>query len=406
MSIAMSLLSAEMGEVADVSTLEQSDEMDLLEYEDLMERQQQYEESSQLVDEISQLMDDYPDIENMSMEQLEDVASPQLMSLLAYDDPMSLEEAEVGGVSRIFNRLWNVYYTGIANQYDWITDLFKNNKKMLVKYKSRMLDAKQRFDSESKDWTNGVQITSYVNLYNYYFTEKGWVRSPIDQLKKESELNGYVLDTYPKQVEKLIRDFTSSAKRLDVSKGTFVEDAYKVARGMVHPAYVFDKKYLGGRPYMMNVGFHVLGKKPKSDDQLKHLASPRKVASTKILTHFTGKANVSMEEQIIPDVKMSVSDLGKFIDGGLKLIDDVDKYYNGNKSPEAILKEMKGVVENIQNSGANAPKTAQTAARQLVRYSKNLIDCYYSPATKRAKQTLEVSKAVARLAGRFMSGAK
>lgn len=408
MSIAMSLLSVDLDDdIKYVSDSSQEDDVDLLDYQDTLALEAAMLANEEILDEISQLMDQCEDIDTVSIEVLQEQVSPELYELLTTgDNSLTMEEAQVGGVSRFFNRLWNVYYTSIANQYDWITDLFKNNKKMIVKYKKRLQDAKDKFDDKKGDWTNGQHVGAYTELYNYYFNEKGWIKEPIKQLGIEKNASEYAMHKYPSEVEKLIKQFTSFAKRLDVSSPNFITDVKKEVGKLQHPAYIFDKNMLGGRPFMMNTGFHIIGKKPKKTDPLATLATSRRVSTTKILTQFTGTINTDLSKSVIPDVKMTTADLGKFIQGGFDLIAVVDKYYNSGKDPETLLREMKSTIERLQNTSKSSPKENQKVAKQLVRYSKNLMSCYYSPATKRAKQTLEVTKAVARLAGRIIAGAK
>lgn len=404
MSISLSLLAAELNEHVVEDTT--NDEMDLLDVGEFYDQETSFENYMALSDEMEDILEKHDSFDGMTMEQVEDLMSPDLFTMLSFDDPLSLERIEVGGVSRVFNRLWNSFYTLVANMYDWIGDLFKNNKKMMHKYKQRLEDARARFKRESADWNNGIQVGSYVSLHNYYFNDKGWVKSPINQLKIETTVSKYILEEYPSKVEKLINDFTSMSKKLDVSSPSFITDVDVMARKLEHPAYLFDKKYLGGRPYMMNVGFFIIGKRSKSDNQLDKISVRRHVSTTKLLTQLTGTINFDMSKQVIPDVKMTAKDLEVFIDHGFVLIAEVEKYYNSAKSPSVILGEMKSVIENIQNTGKDAPKSSQAVAKKLVKYAKNLMKCYYYPTIRRTKQTLEVTKAVGRLSQRIMSGAK
>jgi hypothetical protein len=314
-------------------------------------------------------------------------------------------EETVDGLSDFLHRFWQVYFLDFLRTFDWVTDLVKSSAKKANKYRDRISDARNRFNKKRRNLDQDQQKASYVMMENYWFTEKGFVKQPFAQLKLEHALSTYVLETYPKVIEKEMGALVSLAKSMNFSSPETIDRSLiQPLSKRVHPVYLFDKKYLGGRPYMMNTGLVLSGKKNADLAPIDQLGQRRQVKVTTRLMGFTANALVV---HVIPDVIFSNGEIDKLLAEGDAFLDSSEKLFkeqdNMKRQIGALKSGLEGMIDHAKNSKDSSVKTD---VRKVGNYAKSLIDAYWNPSFKMAKRNIDLVKGIAYLAGRLVAYSK
>lgn len=320
-----------------------------------------------------------------------------------FDSCLGMEE-KVGGVSNGLRRLWQTIFIEQLKRYDFITDLVKSASKKADKYRDRSQKVRKKLRDMERDLTTDTHRASLDNLHNYFFSDSGFPKTILGTLRDEIKLSQYVMFDYPDAVEKEIGKFANIVKQVDLTDpGTYEETVEKpMSKELTHPALLFDRKYIGGRPFMMNTGFKMaksFKRKQKSD--LDILTMHNYIKTSKWMTDF------KFAYDIIPDVEMKTKEVYDLLDYADELLEMVVKKLDSVRQMERTIGFLRDSLEKmVSDSGAEDDKVAKKYLKPLSRYTKNLVDCYWSPGLKFAKRDIDLSKGCTYLAGRLIAGSE
>ena len=319
-------------------------------------------------------------------------------------ESISMEE-KVGGVSNILQRLWQVYFLDFLTTFNWVVDLIKSSKGRLDKYSKQLDDVKRRFDKKRSLLDQQSQKASYVKLWNYWMNEDGFIKKPFDQLKKEEEITKYVMFDYPKVIEKEIDNLITIAKRADFeSAESFQKTVADPLERRKHPVKLFEPKYLGGRPFMLHTGLRLSGKNKDTGSVIGNLGLQRKVVLSKRLLVTTANGLIP---HVIPDVEMSNREIDALIARGEDFVKLTEKFLKETDQMERKIGAMEAAFKTMMASAKDSGnKSVEKNVRTLGRYSRSLVDCYWSPSVKMSKRTIDLVKGIVYLSGRLVAYAK
>lgn len=314
-------------------------------------------------------------------------------------------EAEVGGISNIFERIWQAEFMTWLTQFDWVADLVKSSAKNAKKYRERLEGTLAKLNKKKPKLTQHQHVGSYVKMENYWVTDKGFVKDIFGTLKSDLDMATYCTKTYPKLIEGEMDKFSAVLRSARTESSQSMEvTAMKGLIKLQHPAYLFDKKYLGGRPYLMHTGLKMHKKKKVGDDPYESLVHPNRVAISKRPYFATGRMLVG---DVYHDVKLSTREIEELLGWGHKFLDLSESVLNNNRSMENRVSSLKAAMETlIKRSKESKDKALVKQVKLLGKHAKNLVDCYWSPAMKCAKRNIEVAKGIDYLADRMVAVAK
>lgn len=387
------------------------DEFDDIELEDALEHALvTLEQASEQMDRIQEQLEFYEGQDEdtvVSLDELPEDLQPLFTqtALEAYGFPALGLEEKVGGITDYLGRLWQVFFLDFLRTFDWVVDLIKSSKKRMEKYRARIDEIRRKFQRKRPDLNQENQKASYVKLENYWFTEDGFVKQPFAQLRKEEDLVKFTLNKFVDLIEKDMDDLSSVAKRARFDDTeAFDKTVIKPLERKGHPVYHFDKSFLGGRPYMLNTGIAISGKREGSDNLLQSLARNRKV---KVSTRLMGHTSAGMVPRIIPDVQMSNKEIDELLNWGDKFLDHSEHFFKGADNMQRHISTLRASLEAMMKSAKKSDnKKLVRDIKDLGGYAKMLVDAYWGPTMKVAKRNIDLSKGIAYLAGRLVARAK
>lgn len=314
-------------------------------------------------------------------------------------------EARVGGVTNVLQRMWQVYFLDFLTTFDWVSDLVKSSSKRVGKYRDRIDVSRRKFNKKKPGLDQDKQKASYAQLHNYWVNEDGFIKDPFGQLKEEERVAKYVLFTYPENVAKEMKALGGVAKRAKFSDSEdYEKTVLKPLTGKRHPVELFDNKLLGGRPYMLNTGFSLSGKKVTEGSVLQRLAARRKV---KVSKRLYGLSANSLVPRIIPDVEMTNREIEQLFDIGDDFLGMTEEYLRNTDRMKREIGVLKTALESLLDEAKKGgDKTTQSEVKQIGRYAKTLVDCYWAPSVKMSKRNIDIAKGIAYLANRLVAYSK
>lgn len=371
-----------------------------------------FEEKSHRLDLLDAALEDFEsqdpeapfDFESLD-EDLHDLFTDTALESLGLESMDSLSmEAKVGGITGLFQRMWQVYFLEFLTDFDFLTDLVKSSSKRVGKYRQRLEDTRIKFDKKKPKLDQKNQKASYANLHNYWMTESGFVKDPFKQLDIEENLAKYLMFTYPEIIEKEMTNLAQIAKKAKVdSAEDFKSSVIEPLEKRKHPVSLFDSGLLGGRPYMAHTGFRITGKKSDKSG-LVALSAKRKVAMTKRLLIATETALIPT---IIPDVQLSNDEIEAMLDRGDDFLTLTESFLKETDQMRRSIGALKGGLEvMIKDAKKSGNEGLKTDIKHVGRYAKVLIDCYWSPSVRTSKRNIELVKAMAYLTNRLVAHAK
>lgn len=310
---------------------------------------------------------------------------------------------------------------------DFFSDLFRATNSKIAKYESILGEAQSEYNSKRSDWKESQHQGFMVELWYHFSTDKGEAaQRMMEIMHKDLEMSKYVLETYPQQLLDLMKKLTATVKSGKLTDINKAKDLAKAVERLEHPAELFKKALLGGKPYFGVTGLELKKSGNRSTVLLGETAFPElaKLASTlRVIEDWDGwHTTKKVATNTLPyghmvamvtskQFTMTTAEIGKVIEYGQQYVAQVAAF--GSYEQKVInasgdfLKAMQHLIDTLDNK---MPDREMSQVKQMVKqveeFGSNILNCLQSPAAKEVARSLKTARYCGYLSKRMIYNAR
>jgi hypothetical protein len=309
-----------------------------------------------------------------------------------------------------FHRMATQWVVSRKHSRDFWNDLIRSVESRVGKYRTRLEKGKAEYNHKKDDWHERQHTGNLVEMWYHFATDNGDAKDLIPEIEKDVKMSSYVLIEYPKKVSELYgkaEGILGQAKLSDEANAIRLAQAIE---GLQHPAALFDRSLIGGKPFLSVTGLEVdvgTKRKPvsiggKSFAKLSELASPKKVVESGSWKHTALKiaknaipyaSNIKSGAQMT--IKFTTEDVGTVIDAGFQYLEHVDAYLKQAKAFEQEGEKIESTFTKFEQTASDQLQSGREVAamiRQVQQFLENIEECFKSPATKEMARSIKGAK--------------
>lgn len=353
------------------------------------------------------------------------------------DDVVTYHQVTLEAVRDVLHRITQTIIMTVHHHIDFAVELFRSTRGSLRAAKSRLDDAKERIEKKEREGLNDKTVTgSLAELWYHFRTDKGQATDIIPAVKRDVELSRYVLVDNPKEILTLTRQLIGVLKGANVGSDAGVKALAAKVSAMKHPADVFRKDYIGGRPFLSVTGFQIKQSKAPTatalgGEKLAQLAQSRTVVEDWDLSHEAMKVGAYAASRVANsvasggaaggvalaygvqathafgpgEVKLTIDQLKQVVSFGNQYIENVNHFLSIGEQLVAASKELTAAFAGL--AGANAiTAEGKLVVKQVQAYADNIATAMWKPSSSEVKRSFKGAKYCSYLAVRMSKYAK
>lgn len=391
-------------------------------------------EATHLLHEVASVgIDGLSEATGMASEIVEDNAcSPQTLALLsmltapsysAIKKPMLAVESFSGdirdkhqaaleGWREDWQNSFQDFVVGFKQSKDFFADLFRNTNEQVTKYENILAEAEAEFKGKRDTHENQYHHASMMQLWYHFMTEKGQAVNLVQVMTKDHAVSEYILTKYPEELFGLLRQITSTINGASLKSTADCIKFGKALEKLKHPADLFDRKYMGGKPY-----FHVMGLIEKSGNprrvltidgtdfqDLSELATSRVIKEDGSAWHAVKKVGANTVPYVGPiaaalgskDFSMTDDDIQKVLDFGKGYLKNIKKFLSLEQKVLGAFDDLSSAIERLGSKAQGLDGKDERAARSIIilaeAYAHNVLKCLSSPAVDEVSRSLKSAR--------------
>lgn len=311
---------------------------------------------------------------------------------------ISLEE-DVGGISGILTRLWQVYFMEFLKSYDILSDLFKSFNGESKKYKEKFADLKSKLKEVSKDHLHFK--TSYAGmdwlLLKVVDKRLKPTTTPIKDLEDIKVMNRAILIDHVKEVNGAMSALTKVVSKADFEDSSNAQKAIDDLTKQKTPLEKIPSNiltaYLGGYSLVIeDRSKSLLGKLGLTSGKKMSLKPTEQSLLNKLLSGW-----------IIPDVSMDAKEIGQLIDNSLDILDITGEFFKNTKGMEKEAQSLRKSFDTAFSKLKKAKDIDEATVKRLSMLAKELTENQLHPAIEISKYNHQAVKAVRYLCDRLIA---
>jgi hypothetical protein len=306
-----------------------------------------------------------------------------------------------------FHRVATGWVVSRKQKNDFWSDLIKSVEVRVGKYRTRLEKGQSEYNHKKDGWQDAVHTGNLVEMWYHFATEHGDAKRLVPEIMKDVKMSSYVLIEYPTKLSALYNKAHSTLaghKLTDQASGLALG---KAVEALPHPASMFDRSLLGGKPFLSVTGLEMdVGSKRKAVTvdgvtfmKLSELASPKKVIESGSWSHTVKKVATYVSDFAAgtksgPNmtIKFTTEDVGNVISAGFQYLEHVDAYLKLAKQFTNDAGKFDKIFEGYEKSVAEQMQSGREIAamlRQIQQYLENIEDCFMSPASKEMARSVK-----------------
>lgn len=309
-----------------------------------------------------------------------------------------------------FHRVATQWVVSRKHSRDFWNDLIRSVESRVGKYRNRLEKGKAEYNHKKDEWNEREHTGNLVEMWYHFATDHGDAKQLIPEIEKDVKMSSYVLIEYPKKIAELYKKAEGVLGQAKLSDEANAIRLAKAIEGLAHPASLFDRSMIGGKPFLSVTGLEVdVGTKRKpvsigdvSFAKLSELASPKKVVetgswqhtATKIAAHTIGFV-AARKQSARMTIKFSSQDVGTVIDAGFQYLEHVDAYLKQAKLFAQEGEAIESTFTKFEQTASDQMQSGREVAamiRQVQQFLENIEDCFKSPATKEMARSIKGAK--------------
>jgi hypothetical protein len=307
-----------------------------------------------------------------------------------------------------FHRVATNWVLQRKHSRDFWNDLIRSVESRVGKYRARLDKGKAEYEHKKDGWHESQHTGNLVEMWYHFATDNGDAKRLIPEIEKDVKMSAYVLIEYPKKVSELYKKSQSVLGSAKVTDEASALRLGKAIEALQHPAALFDRSMIGGKPFLSVTGLEVdMGTKRKPVSiggttlaKLSELASPKKVVESGSWKHTAMKiakhtVASSVGTGANMTIKFTTQDVGTVIDAGFQYLEHVDAYLKQAKDFEHAGEGFEKIFQGFESSVPQQMHSGREVAamiRQIQQYLENIEECFKSPATKEMARSIKGAK--------------
>lgn len=331
----------------------------------------------------------------------------------AFTDVNQAHAVALEGLRDIFLHDFQAAVVSFKHRKDFFADLFRSTNGKLDKYDGILSEAKSEYGAKHNNWKDSHHQAFMIELWYHFSTDKGEAGQRIMEImQKDLAMSKYVLETYPTELLDLMKKLTGIVKSGKLTTIKTAVDLGKAVEKLEHPAEVFKKGLLGGKPYFGVTGLELKKMSSRtavtlSDttfQELAKLASPMKVYEDWSGMHTAKKiaTNALPYGHLVAAVtakrwEMTTAEIGKVIDNGFEYLNHVRRFagyesrvINAGSDFISAMEKLIDTLDNKMSDREMAP--IKQMVKQIEEVGTNILNCLQSPAAQEIARSLKTAR--------------